>query len=166
MKKQLKNGNAYWVVAFIMMGIIFISSSQTYEQQSQLSLLARLLKNEPGKELLSGISFTYAGSPVSIATSGYLSFVEFFLRKGAHFMSYFVIGGSLYLGLAPRVKNAALSGIVAWLAATGYAGLDEFHQILTGGRSGLLQDVMLDSIGALTAIALCWLPVIARKFFD
>ncbi|MEG2937032.1 MAG: VanZ family protein, partial [Vagococcus sp.] len=74
MNKQFKNGNAYLVIALIMMAILFYSSSQTYEQQTTVPFLEKLLKNEPFKNSLSNVSFTYAGSPVSIETSGYFKF--------------------------------------------------------------------------------------------
>ena len=93
----------------------------------------------------------YGGSPVSIEESGYFKFVEFFIRKGAHFGTYFILGGSLFLGINPRVKHLGISFMYAWLGATGYAALDEFHQMLTGGRTPLFQDVMLDSSGAMLA---------------
>lgn len=156
-QKHRKNGNFYLFIGFLMMAILFYSSSQTYEQQSQIGFLSQLLKNEPFKELLSQISFSYAGSEVSIAKSGYFAFVEFFIRKGAHFGTYFILGSSFFLGLNPRIKQYALTAIFAWLSATGYAALDEFHQMLTGGRSPLFQDVALDAAGAFTGIVLCWL---------
>ena len=161
--KHVKNGNIYIGVAIVVMVVLFFSSSQTYEQQSQLSLLEKLLKNEPFKARLSQISFSYAGSPVSIKESGYFSFVEFFIRKGAHFGTYFILGGSWFLGLQPRIKNMGLTALVSWLAATGYAGLDEFHQMLTGGRTPLFQDVMLDSMGALTAIVICLVVMLIKR---
>lgn len=151
MEKQFKNGNAYVIIALLMMGILFYSSSQTYEEQSAIPLLEKLLKTEPFKNSLSTVSFTYGGSPVSIETSGYFKFVEFFIRKGAHFGTYFILGGSLFLGINPRLKHLGLAFLYAWLAATGYAALDEFHQMLTGGRSPLFEDVVLDSTGALFA---------------
>ena len=153
MQKQLKHGNVYIGIALLMMVILFVSSSMTYQQQSQVSLIQKLLANEPLKAFLSQISFNYAGSEVSISAKGYVKFVEFFIRKAAHFMTYFVLGGSLYLGLLPKLKqkSSVLGLFFAWLAATGYAATDEFHQMLTGGRTPLFQDVMLDSCGALTA---------------
>lgn len=159
MKKKLQNRNLYIAVAFIVMAILFYSSSQTYEQQSQVSFLAKWLKNEPFKTQLSKISFLYAGNEISIQAKGYIKFVEFLIRKGAHFGTYFLLGGSWFLGLQPRIKSVFLTGIISWLAATGYAGLDECHQMITGGRTPLFQDVMLDSIGALTAIGICLLVI-------
>lgn len=159
MNTHRKNGNLYLGIAFIMIIVLFISSSMTYEQQSQVSLLDRLLSSEPLRGLMSSISFTYAGSKVSISALGYSKFVEFFIRKGAHFGSYFLLGGSLFLGLQPKMKQKQmlLTGFFAWFSATGYAAMDEFHQMLTGGRTPLFQDVMLDSAGALTACVLIML---------
>ena len=162
-KKQMKNGNFYLGVAFVVMAILFYSSSQTYEQQSQISLLEKALKNQPFKEFFETISFVYAGDEVSVKARGYFKFVEFFVRKGAHFGTYFIMGGSLFLGLYPRLKVRWLPAVLAWLCATGYAGLDEFHQMLTGGRTPLFQDVALDSCGALTAVVLCVIIYTWRK---
>ena len=153
-QKYRKNGQLYLLISFVMMGVLFYSSSQTYEQQSQIGLLSNLLKNEPFKAQLSGVSFIYAGSEVSIEKSGYFSFIEFFIRKGAHFGTYLILGSSFFLGLIPRMKNFLLVAFFSWLSATGYAALDEFHQMLTGGRSPLFQDVMLDSSGAFLACIL------------
>ncbi|MBO0470093.1 VanZ family protein [Enterococcus sp. DIV0242_7C1] len=155
MKKQLKNSNLYIAFAFLIMAILFFSSSQTYEQQSQVGLLDNVLSSKPFAAQLKGISFSYAGSEVSIKAMGYAKFIEFFIRKGAHFGTYFLLGGSWFIGLNMKLKQPLLVGVVSWLAATGYAGLDEYHQMLTGGRSPLFQDVMLDSFGALSAVFLC-----------
>lgn len=155
-QKYRKNGQLYLLISFVMMGVLFYSSSQTYEQQSQIGLLSNLLKNEPFKAQLSGVSFIYAGSEVSIEKSGYFSFIEFFIRKGAHFGTYLILGSSFFLGLIPQMKNFLLVAFFSWLSATGYAALDEFHQMLTGGRTPLFQDVILDSLGALTGVLMCW----------
>lgn len=156
-KKQAKNGNLFLLITLLMMVILFFSSSQTYEEQSSVSFLKQVLASEPFKKQLSGISFSYGGSEVSIEASGYIKFVEFFIRKAAHFFTYFILAGSLYLGLKPRCTPFWLAGIVSWMSATGYAATDEFHQMLTGGRTPLFQDVMLDSIGGLTACVLIFI---------
>ncbi|HLQ40163.1 MAG TPA: VanZ family protein [Tetragenococcus sp.] len=156
MKKAKKNGNLYFIVALIIMAVLFYSSSQTYHEQSQLSLLAVVLKKEPLKETLNNVSFIYADKEVSIQALGYFSFIEFFIRKFAHFFIYFLLGGSFFLCLFPKLKTLAYSAFFACLSAAGYAGMDEFHQMLTQDRTPLFQDVILDSCGALTAVLLCW----------
>lgn len=162
-QKSRKNGSFYFVMGFLIMALLFISSSQTYEQQSQIGLLSKLLKNEPLKENLNGISFLYAGQEVSIQAKGYFAFVEFFIRKFAHFATYFLLGGSFFLGLLKKMNATLLTALFAWLASTGYAAIDEFHQMLTGGRTPLFQDVMLDSCGAFVAVVLCWLVIGIKK---
>lgn len=145
------------------MAILFYSSSQTYEEQSQIGLLSKLLANEPLKNYLNRISFNYGGSEVSIAAKGYFAFVEFFVRKFAHFFTFFLLGGSLFIGIKPLLKNSWLTLFLSWMGATGYAAFDEFHQMLTGDRTPLIQDVMLDSCGALTACLICLIYFETKK---
>lgn len=163
MKKQFKSGDAYLIICCLIMLVLFISSSQTYEQQSSVPFLENWLPGEPFKASLSSIEFSYANSVVSIKTMGYAKFVEFFIRKGAHFFTFFVLSGSLFLGLKPKLKPVYLVAIISWFSATGYAAMDEFHQMLTGGRTPLFQDVMLDSSGALTACVVLLIWFLVRK---
>ena len=49
------------------------------------------------KEHFSWVSIDYGGgTPVSIANKGVGGFIEFFLRKGAHFMVFFMLGSLTY----------------------------------------------------------------------
>ncbi|MFV0557138.1 MAG: VanZ family protein [Enterococcus sp.] len=163
MQKLLKNANFYLFLGLGIMALLFYSSSQTYAEQSQIELLKTLFSRQPFHDFLSGISFNYGGEEQSIAAQGYYSFIEFFIRKGAHFMTYFLLGGSFCLALYCKQKNYWWASFFAWLAATGYAGIDEFHQMLTGGRTPLFQDVMLDSAGALTAVLLLGIFLLIQK---
>ncbi|KRM21210.1 VanZ family protein [Latilactobacillus graminis] len=157
----------FLVGALVMIAILFYSSSMTYHEQTSVPTLARLLKNEPFKDWLSQFSFHYAGSQQSVKAAGYFKFVEFFIRKGAHFGTYCLLAVFSYLGLRPRVIGSGLTFVFSWLATTGYAAFDEFHQMLTGDRTPLFQDVMLDSIGALTGIvivcALLWIFKLKKR---
>lgn len=144
----------FLILAVLMMIGLFYSSAMTYHQQTSVPFLERLLQHEPLKQWLSQFTLHYAGSEQSVQVSGYFKFVEFFIRKGAHFGTYFLLGLFSYLGLRPRLEGRGLAVIFSWLSATGYAATDEFHQMLTGDRTPLFQDVMLDSFGALTGIGL------------
>ncbi|GAF40225.1 hypothetical protein FC83_GL001277 [Agrilactobacillus composti DSM 18527 = JCM 14202] len=129
----------------------------TYRQQTSVPILQQLLAHKPFYNKLTGIHFNYGGQVISIQASGYFKFIEFFVRKGAHFLTYFVLGLSAMFGLADRVRGRWFAAILFWLAATGFAATDEFHQMLTGDRTPLFQDVMLDSIASLLGILLAWL---------
>ncbi len=129
-----------WLPVLIWMGVIFWFSHQ------------------PGD--VSGAS---SGRIVALITSGITTifpFLEinvemfhFLLRKGAHFGVYAVLGilsvRAFHISGYSR-KQGILYG---WILATFYAGTDEFHQTFIPGRSGELSDVLIDSAGALTGIA-------------
>lgn len=156
----MKNTNKdllYIVGAFVIMGILFYSSSMPYSDQSVTPFLDRFLQSEPLKGLLSNIEFMYAGSEVSIAALGYSRFVEFFIRKGAHFFIYFLLSFFWFMGLKSNMKSVPLAALVAFMLAAGYASFDEFHQGLTPERTPLLEDIMLDSAGAIVGVVTTWL---------
>lgn len=86
-----------------------------------------------------------------------LSVIDNVVRKIAHFTEYFMLGISCCLALssfliAVRIRNIALSTFCVL-----YAVSDEIHQYFVPGRSCQLQDVLVDSAGAITAILIWWL---------
>ncbi|UUV98674.1 VanZ family protein [Vagococcus luciliae] len=161
MKSKLSQSKVYIVISIVIMVILFYSSSKTYTEQSSVPLLQKWLASEPFASKLQNVVFHYGGNEVSIQAMGYFKFVEFFIRKAAHFFTFFILGGSLFLILHSKLKQSLFSLFFAWFSATGYAAMDEFHQMITGDRTPLFQDVMLDSIGALTA---CVMLVIYLEF--
>lgn len=146
--------NFFIGLAMAIMVLLYYSSSQPYEDQSAIPLLERLLISEPLSNFFSGIQFTYAGKEISTAALGYAGFVEFFIRKGAHFGIYLLLGLFWFLGLKNKMNSLGLAAMISWLLAAGYAAFDEFNQMLTPDRTPLIQDILLDSVGALTGIAL------------
>lgn len=118
------------------------------------TFLQKYLTNKPYETELLPISFSYGGKVISIESVGYYKFIEFFIRKAAHFFTYFFLGAFLSLGLATYVKRMWIVILSSLILAGGYAAFDEFHQMLTGDRTPLIQDVILDSIGALCGILL------------
>ena len=163
MKKRQLNPNIYLGIVVVIMVVLFYSSAQTYHQQTIVPQLHHFLPGRPGLKLLQGIDFTYAGEHVSLSALGYAKLVEFFIRKCAHYGTYFLMGWFMVLGLKDRLRNLGLTGVVCYLACLGYAASDEFHQMLTGGRTPLFQDVMLDGTGALTAILILVIYFVIRQ---
>ena len=139
-------------VTLLILVILFISSSMPYEEQSLKPGLSRYF-DLGFVEHLRFISFDYHGE-VSVAALGASGFVEFFIRKAAH-LSIFIVLGIALVDLTYRlIRPYALAGLFAYTVAITVAVFDEFHQILTGGRTGLIQDVLLDGTGALIGILL------------
>ncbi|KRK80308.1 VanZ family protein [Companilactobacillus nodensis] len=161
MHNKLKNKTKwFWGAVIAIELILFYSSSMTYKQQTSVPFLERTLghSNKPFYNGLSKVSFNYGGKTQSVENDGYYHFVEFFIRKGAHFSIYFLLGLFLCLAVYKYFsRNKFLMMLIPWLATTGLAAFDEFHQGLTGGRTPSVSDVILDSIGALTGILILML---------
>lgn len=149
----------YFILAIIIAGMIFISSSMTYHQQTITPELGRL-NLDWLKHWLAPIQIHYAGHLYSVETSGLSGMIEFMIRKLAHFGSNFLLGLFAYWGFTSKVPSKFFRAILIWLSCTGYAATDEFHQLLTGDRTPMIQDVMLDSTGALFGVLVALLVVI------
>lgn len=82
-----------------------------------------------------------------------------FIRKGAHFTEYALLGISMFLYVREWLKErreteSMIRYAAVWLAGTFYAATDEFHQLFVPGRSGQVSDVLIDSAGVLAGILL------------
>lgn len=156
-RKITMKDNIFLVLPFVIMFALTGSSSMSYESQSLVSPLETLLAGRPLEGLLSQIEFTYAGSLVSVESSGYISFIEFFIRKGAHFFSFFFLGFFWQLGLRKRVRDEWLVLLLSILLCIGFATFDEFRQSFHPNRTGLMVDVYLDTAGAFAGVFTAWL---------
>lgn len=83
------------------------------------------------------------------------------VRKGAHLAVYFVLGLLIFNFIREFIsagyKSIFLSIGISFL----YACSDEFHQLFISGRSGQINDVLLDTIGASAGVLL--FSLIVRK---
>ncbi|MGG3449116.1 VanZ family protein [Domibacillus aminovorans] len=135
--------------------VIFHFSSQTYDQQSLVPLLRRVLPGEPFAGVLSHVQVSYWDSIISVETKGYYYFVEFLIRKFAHLFLFGCLAMALFSVMMLARPRHIWPVVLFSLMGTGiYAVLDEYHQMLTGGRTPLLKDVVLDMMGATAALSL------------
>lgn len=132
----------FWFLLIII--FLFISSGQTYEQQSLIPTLKQWLPGQPLKNLLSTLHISYWGRTISVEERGYYYFLEFLIRKGAHIFTF----GALAISAFIMTRRYLLSFILT----IGLAAIDEFHQSLTDGRTSTIQDVYLDTFGAFLAL--------------
>lgn len=76
--------------------------------------------------------------------------MNFIIRKCAHFSLYAILGIFVYrLFLIIKIKDIKLFSIIFCLI---YALSDELHQLYIPGRSGMIRDVLIDTLGSITAI--------------
>jgi len=73
------------------------------------------------------------------------------LRKAAHVAEYAVLAGLWRRALLPASPRRAAWGALALCVLT--ASLDEGHQAVVPGRTGSVLDVLLDTAGAVAALA-------------
>lgn len=156
-RKLTTRDHIYLFLPFIIMGLLYWSSSMTAETQSLQPMLETFIGGKPLEKFLASLQFQYGGKVISIQNLGYFSFIEFFIRKGAHFFSYFFLGFFWVLGLKKRVREEWLTTLLSILLCIGYASFDELRQSFNPGRTGLMVDVILDTAGAVTGVFIAWL---------
>ena len=75
--------------------------------------------------------------------------VQFGVRKAAHVTEYailaFLMARALHGGTTAFLLR---DGAIAFLIASGYAALDEYHQSFVASRTGSPRDVLIDASGA------------------
>lgn len=147
------------LIVFILLFALFIASGQTYEQQSIVHDLERLLPSKPFESTLSKLQIPYWGIIVSVEERGYYYFVEFLVRKAGHFLFFGLLAVACYAILP--MKN--YRKLVAVICIACIALLDEYRQSFTGGRTQSFQDVALDISGAITFLLLLHLVQWVKK---
>jgi VanZ family protein len=153
MKKLL----IYWLPVFIWAGMIFYASSQPYEKQDLRPTISDQIDLDLVEEIFSPVRLYYAGSEISIDALGPAHFIEFFIRKAAHFFVYLGLGFLIYRALSLSILNNRLTFIASWVLTILYAISDEIHQGFTPNRSPHWEDVIIDTVGGLIGITLAWL---------
>lgn len=82
------------------------------------------------------------------------------IRKTAHAVEYAILGiliwRVVYSAAALAAHSAARRFRFALLLAALYAATDETHQIFVPGRQSAVGDVLLDTCGAASGLALVW----------
>ena len=149
----------YWLPVLLIAGGIFYSSSTPYGDQDIRPQLNQLNGIYHFVGQFDFIHFTYAGKEISIEHLGSAGFVEFFIRKLAHF-SVFCLLAFFTTRLVSVYRHKFF--IIGLLLTILYAASDEFHQSFTADRTPLIQDVLIDSSGAI--LGACLFFILYKKF--
>ena len=128
-----------WLAVFMWMGVIFYFSHQPGDVSGETS--GRIV------EMVSGAVTTVLPF-VDIPEEG----LHFAIRKGAHFFIYSILGLLSFIAFVVSGAKRRNAVFFAWILATVYGGIDEYHQTFIPGRSGEVTDVIIDSAGAIVGI--------------
>ncbi|WP_138494610.1 VanZ family protein [Paenibacillus pinistramenti] len=149
-----KPARMLWLPAAVML-LIFIFSSQSYEQQSIKRPLTEWLGDGRISRRLSQMTIHYGSLTVNGKTDGSAAIAEFLLRKCAHLLEYSILGFCLIWAVQSFLHAGFMMAVLATLlTAAGYASMDEFHQIFVKDRGPHPEDILLDTGGALIGICL------------
>lgn len=138
--------------AILWMTLVFHLSSQNVEESNQLS---------------SGVTKMVGNIAGIIAPEASIEAINLnhIIRKGAHFLIYFVLG-MLITNIFERSRVKRHNIVLALLLCIFYAISDEIHQIFVSGRGPGMKDIFIDSAGAMVGIMVYLLTVqilIARR---
>lgn len=143
------------VLAVGWMMIIFYFSSKTGAEidNTQSFFVKRIVLWFEGSE--------FSDYPIS-RQQAIISRYSYFLSKTAHYFEYGILCYFCFL-LFFHLKKYHLRYIMSLLICILYAIGDEYHQVFSSGRTPRVQDVLIDFLGALTAILLIELFLTIRQ---
>ncbi len=82
----------------------------------------------------------------------YVERMNYYVRKTAHVTEYFALAVTVSVPLYVYGVRGIWLLLCAGAICVGYAGLDEYHQSFTVGRTSTIRDVGIDSIGVFPGI--------------
>lgn len=132
MQKKTLIRNIVFILILMWMSIVFQLSNQQSNKSTGLSQrITKIFVSEEKVEI-----------------------VEPYIRKIAH-LSEYALGGILFLSFFLTYDYSDKKRILlSLLFGTGYATLDEIHQLFIDGRAGQIKDVYIDTIGVLIGICI------------
>lgn len=160
-----------WFFVVVIMVAIFLFSSQTGVQSSQVSdKIVNVIENQITKP-----SDTSSKPPQSTSSDTASSntpvtppveenlFLITLVRKSAHFLIFATLGFFLYGALCTYKGGYLKHTLLSFTLGVIYALSDEFHQRFVDGRSANVMDVLIDSLGVVIGIGLMLAIVLIYK---
>ena len=130
----------YIILTIIWMGFIFCMSNQPANISKELSQnIENLLNNTP---IIGNLLSDILNSPNS----------QFIVRKSAHIILFCLLPILCFVVIYELKRNLKISTLVSFSITFVYACMDEIHQLFIPGRSGKINDVLIDSIGVIMGL--------------
>lgn len=130
----------YIILTIIWMGFIFCMSNQPANISKELSQnIENLLNNTP-----------IIGNLLSDILNSQNS--QFIVRKSAHIILFCLLSILCFVVIYELKRNVKISTLASFSITFIYACMDEIHQLFIPGRSGKINDVLIDSIGVIMGL--------------
>ncbi len=140
-----------WLPATMIAAAIFYFSAQTADQSTEMSdgvttILLKIAETLGLLELSPELVYDLCGK---LSTP---------VRKLAHITEYMILHASILFGLYHWSEDMRGKKWLKWafVMTVFYAATDEFHQLFVPGRAGMVQDVVIDSLGAAVVTFVLW----------
>lgn len=118
-----------------------------------MPILREHISHERAVSVVPDLKFRYGKSVIQAKKSPYV-FMEFVFRKSAHLFVYGVLAGLAGLGLR-GIGRTGWRMMFGSLFIVGCAAVaDEWNQLHHAGRTGAVQDIVVDMAGGLCGIFL------------
>lgn len=129
-----------WTMLVLWMCFIFYMSSRSGSESQEQSDLVLSILNFLGLQLNESIK----------------NIASFIVRKTAHVTEYMILY-ILIFRVVTLYFNTKKSKLIALLCMFLYASTDEIHQLFVPGRSGMVRDVFIDSIGGIIGVGITFI---------
>lgn len=129
-----------WTMLLLWMCFIFYMSSRSGSESQEQSDLVLSILNFFGLQLNESIK----------------NIASFIVRKTAHVTEYMILY-ILIFRVVILYFYTKKSKIIALLCMVLYASTDEIHQLFVPGRSGMVRDVFIDSIGGIIGVGITFI---------
>ncbi len=142
----------FWLMTVAVMVMIFLLSSENAEISSAnsegfisnlLNIVSKKFKDLSDEEKLSFIEAIHSS-----------------VRKFAHAGIYFALGFSMFSAMCTYKTGWGVKYGVTLPSCLIYAASDEYHQTFVQGRSGQLEDILIDFIGAFAGVIFVFICVV------
>ncbi len=143
-----------WLPAVIIMIIIFYFSSKPADNSNENSMT---MANKV-LTVYEDISGNHFEERIKV-----LENLNHIVRKGAHFSEYAILAMAFAFHFAVLKKKRIRVFFLPILLSCIYALTDEFHQTFIPGRSGMIQDVFIDTTGAIAGTLVFALLLIVNE---
>ncbi len=109
------------------------------------------VSNQTSKQLINKVITSYEKiSHKNIDKEELINKLNYPIRKLAHYSIYLILGIFVYnIFLISKIKNKEIISIIVCFI---YASLDEFHQLFVIGRTAQVKDILIDTLGSITAV--------------
>lgn len=142
--KRYRFGILFIILTILWMGVIFYFSSQTGTDSAQMS---DPITNTTTQIIVPDYDKLPAPEKKEIYDT-----TSLVIRKIAHYTEYAILALLVYFSFYFFSKRKYLNYGFSLLIAVLYAVSDEFHQSFIANRTAVFNDVLIDSLGALTMI--------------